>query len=65
MIQIYESVPEIEGKDCRKEDDEVAEELDSDAEPPVGHVADQHFIRDGLHGLHRFICHLIYFFHLM
>ena len=38
---MYEGVPEIEGKDCGKEDDEVAEELNSDAQPPVGHVADQ------------------------
>ena len=48
VIQIYESVPEIEGKDCSKEDDEVAEELDSDAQPPVGHVADQNVIMDGI-----------------
>ena len=38
-------MPEIEGKDCSKEDDEVAEELDSDAQPPIGHVADQNLIR--------------------
>ena len=41
-------MPEIEGKDCSKEDDEVAEELDSDAQPPIGHVADQHLIREGM-----------------
>ena len=38
------SVPDIEGKDSSKEDDEVSEELNSDAQPPVGHVADENFI---------------------
>ena len=38
------SVPDIEGKDSSKEDDEVAEELNSDAQPPVRHVADENFI---------------------
>ena len=46
-FQIYEWLPEIEGKDCSKEDDEVAEELDSDAQPPVGHVADENCNEEG------------------
>ena len=50
-------MPEIEGKDCSKEDDEVAEELDSDAQPPIGHVADQNLIRGECHvwSIHLFI----------
>ena len=47
-------MPEIEGKDCSKEDDEVAEELDSDAQPPVGHIADQNLICD-VWSIHLFI----------
>ena len=47
-FQIYEWLPEIEGKDCSKEDDEVAEELDSDAQPPVGHVADENCDEEGM-----------------
>ena len=34
-------MPEIEGKDRCEEDDEVSKELDSDAQPTVGHVAEE------------------------
>ena len=38
---MWVQLPEIEGKDRGEEDDEVSEELDSDAQPAVGHVAEE------------------------
>ena len=35
-----ERVAAVEGEDGGEEDDDVAEDLDPDAEPPVRHVAD-------------------------
>ena len=56
-------MPEIEGKDCGKEDDEVAEKLNSDAQPPVGHVAEQNGNEEGMQylssidtSIHSFVC---------
>ena len=54
-------MPEIEGKDRGEEDDEVSEELDSDAQPAVGHVAEEIVMLNIFQSIHNF-GHNLYLF---